>query len=300
MEGAGAGSVEVTRSVPLLIVNPCSGSYSGSRVSYIIKELKQVSPAPHVIYARSPAEIAAQFRMMPLQTRDRLIIVAAGDGTFNAIINCIEPGSATLAVLPMGTSNVLAAELGIRSLEEGIRRIARFDVHPLPVGLMEIDTGQFRFVLMAGIGLDGAIARDIRPNEKRLLRQGAFALSALRNAWSWDSGMIDVETEERCISCHTAVICNACRYGGDFALATGNSLLSPRFTIACVTSSRRSDYLRIAGGLFIGGVLGPKLEYINSTEVQIQGRKPVQIDGDFIGYSPARITVAANFAGILT
>ena len=53
-----------------------------------------------------------------------LVIVAGGDGTVNAVVNALTPGRATLAVLPVGTANVLALELGITSVADGIARIA--------------------------------------------------------------------------------------------------------------------------------------------------------------------------------
>src|SRR4051812_750356 len=115
-----------------LIVNPGSGRYSGSSARDLVAELTRLGLAPQVISARTPGEISRRLRSARSPSQRLFIIVAAGDGTFNAVLNSIQPGTATLAVLPMGTSNVLAAELGIRSLADGIGRIIRGDVRSLP------------------------------------------------------------------------------------------------------------------------------------------------------------------------
>jgi len=229
-----------------------------------------------------------------------LIIVAAGDGTVNAVLNCFEPGVATLAVLPLGTSNVLASELGITSLDDGLERIIQGETRPLSAGLLQLEGRRHYFVLMAGIGLDGAVVRDVRPPEKRLLKQGAFVLSALRNACSWDRELIEVVSGGQSISCHTVVVCNASRYGGNFVLAPEADLFSPGLIAVCVTSGSHACYLKIASNLFWKRT-GHSSDMIRvaSGEVEILGRKPIQIDGDFVGYGPARISAVANFASIV-
>jgi diacylglycerol kinase family enzyme len=51
------------------------------------------------------------------------IVVAGGDGTINAVLNGLLPGRATLAVIPVGTANVLTQELGIFFIDDALRRI---------------------------------------------------------------------------------------------------------------------------------------------------------------------------------
>ena len=285
---------------PLLIINPDSGRYSRRRVGHVIGELVRLGLTPRIVSVRTPREAADYLCSTGPQSGRPFIIVAAGDGTFNAVLNCVEPGMATLAVLPLGTSNVLAAELGITSLDDGIQRIVRGVARPLPVGLLQLASGRHYFGLMAGVGLDGAVVRDVRPAEKRLLRQGAFALSALRNAWSWDRELVEVVSGGQRLRCHTVVVCNASRYGGDFILAPRGDLLAPGFTVACMTAGRRGSYLAMAWDLFRGRTERNRdMIRLTGTDVEIRGTKPIQIDGDFVGYGPARITAVADFARII-
>lgn len=285
---------------PLLIINPDSGSHTRRRVAHVVAELSRLGPAPRVVSVRTPREAALYFGSAGDAAEHPLIIVAAGDGTFNAVLNCIEAGRATLAVLPLGTSNVLATELGIASLDEGLARIAAGTTRPLSIGVLEMENASRRFALMAGIGLDGAVVRDVAPLGKRFLKQGAFALSALRNCLGWERECIEAVTPAGNVACHTAVVCNASRYGGDFILAPDETPFSPGFTLACVMGGERRTYLRLARDLFRGNVAkNGDLMRIPVAGLEIRGRRPIQVDGDFVGYAPARVTAVADFARIV-
>lgn len=283
-----------------LFVNPRSGSYAPGRVTRILSRLSEAGIRPTLMEVTTPVEVRSRCRAIAAEDAAALVIVAAGDGTINAVVNSLKPASATLAILPLGTSNVLAREIGIRSLEDGVERIITARSRPLPLGVMELGPISHRFLLMAGVGVDGAVVRDVHPREKRLLRQGAYALSAMRYAFQWEKEMIQVVTPERTLACHGAVVCTASRYGGDFVLVPGGDLFSPLFTVVCTLGNRRRDYLRVAWDLFSGRTqTGRQLLRITAREVEIFGVKPVQLDGDFIGYSPARFSCLENFARIV-
>jgi len=287
-------------SSPFLVINPDSGSFSRRRIVRVVNDLKRCGLFPVIHPVRNPAEALPCCQAIRRVREHPFIIVAAGDGTFNAVINGLGPGPATLAVLPLGTSNVLAAELGISSLADGIARICAGKTMPLSVGLLELTASRRYFALMAGSGLDGAVVGGVRGKEKRVLKQGAYALSALRAAFEWDDGMQEIIADgTRCL-CHTAVVCNASRYGGPFRLSPGSDLFRPGFEIACVTSGTRRAYLAIVRNLFLGQPLpGTAVTWLTATELELPGTKPIQIDGDFVGHGPARITSVADFAHLI-
>lgn len=283
-----------------LFVNPLSGSYDPRRVTWIVSRLRESGLLPTLIQVTTPAEAGLHCGTINDGAEASLVIIAAGDGTINAVLNALRPNAATVAILPLGTSNVLAREIGIRSVEDGVERIVAGRTRWLPLGLLDLGRSSHRFLLMAGIGVDGAVVRDVRPREKRLLKQGAYALSAIRCAFRWEREMIQVTTPDRTLTCHGVIVCAASRYGGDFALAPGGDLFSPEFTVVCIPGRRRRDYLRLAGALF-SGQAGTSRELLRfpAREVEISGIKPVQIDGDFIGYTPARVSVLEDFLRII-
>lgn len=283
-----------------LFVNPASGRHSTSRFRTVVDQLRSIGCLPDIFEVRTPAEVIARCKTFNTECAPHLVIIAGGDGTINAVVNGLNPGTATLAVLPFGTSNVLAAEIGIRSVEDGVERIAAGKTQPLSVGLLERDGTAHRFLLMAGIGLDGAVVRDVWPVGKRFLRQGAYALAALKNALRWDNTVFKVRTPEVDVTCHTAIICKASRYGGDFILSPGSNPFTPDLTAVCISGNTRRTYLSGALSLFRNRVeTNSDLIRIHSSVFEVSGNRPIQIDGDFIGYGPARISECRNFARII-
>jgi diacylglycerol kinase (ATP) len=283
-----------------LFVNPLSGHYSTRLFQVVLDQLSSNSIVPEVFRVHTPIEIASHCDIINHGSEHQLVIVAGGDGTINAVINALKPGLTTLAIIPLGTSNVLAAEIGISSIEDGLKKIAAGTSRPFSVGVLELEGRSLRFLLMAGIGLDGAVVRDVWPLGKRFLRQGAYALSALKRAISWDTTVFELSTPECDVTCHTAIVCNASRYGGNFILSPGSSLFSAGLSAVCITESTRRTYLSSALDLFRGRSGTSKgLVRIHSPSFEIRGKLPIQIDGDFVGYGPARISECADFAQII-
>jgi diacylglycerol kinase family enzyme len=293
-------STETRKVSTYLFVNPASGRHSSDRISSILGNLKAIGHIPEVFQVRTPAQIKACCDKINKETEPHLIIVAGGDGTFNAVANGLNPGTATLAVLPFGTSNVLSAEIGIKSIDDALERIAVWKTQSLSLGVLELEGRSLRFVLMAGIGLDGAVVRDVWPLGKRLLRQGAYALSALKSAMAWDSTMFEISTPEDNVTCHTAIICNASRYGGNFILSPESSPFKSGLSAVCITRNTRRTYLSSALDLFRARAKTSRgLIRIDSSTFEVKGNQPIQIDGDFVGYGPARISELGDFARII-
>ena len=113
--------------------------------------------------------------------RDRLVVAAGGDGTVNEVLNGLSPG-ATLGVLPLGTANVLARELGLPlDPTEACRRILEGERSRVDFGVATDDGGaERRFVCMAGIGFDAKVISAVTPRLKRYLRRLAFQLAAFK------------------------------------------------------------------------------------------------------------------------
>ncbi len=283
-----------------LFANPTSGRYSKKVINSTIDKLESAGIMTTVHLVQTPGDVRSCCDSIYRTTPRPLIIVAAGDGTINAVINSLIPGTTTLAILPLGTSNVLSAELRIRTVDEGIRRIIVRKVSPLSVGQLKMESGTYRFVLMAGTGLDGAVVRDLNHTAKRFLKQGGYLLSAIKNLFTWDSSSIQIVTGKESINCHTAIVSNASRYGGNFILAPEASIFSQGLVVGCIKKNDRSGYLAALYDLFSGNSgSNTRIQRITCKEVEIKGRKPIQIDGDFVGYSPAKLEALTDLCNIV-
>lgn len=284
-----------------LFVNPTSGSHSPARLQYTLNRLDSFGIKPEVFEVRNPQEIFEHFEIIDNINESNLFIVAGGDGTLNAVLNAMNPDNhSTLAILPFGTSNVMAAEIGISSLDDALERINMRKTKLLSLGLIELGNRKLRFLLMTGIGLDGAIVRDVLPLAKKYLKQAAYALSAVKNALSWDSSQFSIITPDKVLKCHSVIICNSSRYGGNFILSPESSPLKSGLSAICITGNDRLTYLGCVWDLLRGNIATNKnIVQISSSTFEIIGKKSVQIDGDFVGYTPARVNLQENFTRII-
>ena len=282
-----------------LIVNPTSGSFSPDRLEKVLAALKQGGLDPEVLPTGCAEDATLFAARICAGTEDPLVLVCGGDGTVNGVLNGLAPGKATLGVLPLGTSNVLARELKINSLDDAVARIVRGGARPVAVGELSCAGESRRFILMAGVGVDGAVVQGVRLKEKKLIGKGAYVLSALRVMAGWDRGKLQVTMGGGSVSCHSVIVCNAAKYGGNFLLARQGDLFTPGFQVLCIHGGRTA-YLKIA--LLLGlkrPVSGPFVTSFQATELEVSGNKPVQIDGDYFGCAPLRLTSLPGFLRLI-
>lgn len=284
-----------------LLINPLSGSYSRALHDEILSSLQGVGVSPACLTVTGPADAYCVCAEIESVSKNPLVIVAGGDGTVNAVVNALSPGYATLAVLPVGTANVLALELGINTVADGIARIARGSTRPLTVGLIEGEGGlSRRFLLMAGIGVDGDIVRGVRTWEKRLFKKGAYLLSALRCLLTWRRGRFTLLADGSTLECHSVIICNGSRYGGSLTLMPGADISEPMLDLFCITAESRRSYLRIVLSVLAGRPCRPgEVTLLHVGQVEVGGDRAIQLDGDYLGQAPVRVSTLAGFARII-
>jgi len=284
-----------------LLINPLSGSYSRALHDEIVSSLQGIGVFPVSLTVTGPDDACRACAVIKDSAADPLVIVAGGDGTVNVLVNALSPGYATLAVLPAGTANVLAIELGIGSVAEGIARIAAGRTRPLSIGLAEQAGGlSRRFLLMAGIGLDGDIVRGVLLHEKRLFKKGAYLLSALRCVLRWRRGRFPVSADGRSLECHSVIVSNISRYGGDYVLMPGADISEPVLELFCITAGSRMAYLEMIVDVLAGRPCREdQVTRLRGTEIDVAGDRAIQLDGDCYSNAPVRISVIPDFARIV-
>ncbi len=284
-----------------VIINRLSGTFSEEKADKVRSFLISKGKAPRLCFIHNLDEATEISRKACRETSDPFIIVGGGDGTVNGAINGLTPGAATLAILPFGTSNVLSRELEIHSLDDALQRIARGRARPTPAGLLVNEKTRRYFILMAGIGFDGAVVRGVAFREKRMLGKAAYVLSAIRQLMKMDKEMTEVIADGMKYDCHSLIICNSSKYAGKFVLTPEADLFEPRFRAVCIESRDRCTYLRAAMSLLDGkGMRGPGVRTLTARELAISGCKPVQVDGDYLCDSPVRISIVPDFVSLIT
>ena len=222
---------------------------------------------------------------------DRLVIAAGGDGTVNEVVNGLS-GGATLGILPLGTANVLARELGLPlNPEDACERILTGTTSRMDVGVATDEEGtERRFNCMAGIGFDANVVREVTPRLKRYLKTLAFPLSALKVYLGGNLPELHVIDENTTHVAQLAIVANGHYYGGDFKVAEDASLTSGKLEVVLIEKVGRILRADILARILAKSPLDRATNSFSAQDIQAKSastrRVPVQIDGEVWGCLP--------------
>jgi YegS/Rv2252/BmrU family lipid kinase len=217
----------------MLVYNPAAGRYpSWLLTERAAKVLEAGGWQIEMKKTQSGRQITALARKAAAESLDAFIVVG-GDGSLNRAVAGLVGTQTALGVLPAGTSNVWAQELGLpgltwtrlMALEESARRIAHAQVWQADVGLCNHKP----FLLWAGVGLDAFVVHHIEPRtqlEKRFA-VAHYAASAALNATAWHGMQLRVRTDGEIANGHflLAVVSNIHLYAGGYAELSPHALL---------------------------------------------------------------------------
>ncbi len=276
-----------------LICNPASGSYHQEAVDGLLLNLSS-NGVPCTVVNTSQAGDGKRLAEQNCGDYD-IVIACGGDGTINEVINGL-PRGAVLGIIPMGSANVLAHELGTISIEQACAAIVRGQTRPMSLGLLDVNGEKTRFSLMAGFGADGLAVENLQLAEKKEMGIWAYIVSALRQLWNWESSLAEAQTESSKATFHTMMVCNASHYGGHFTIAHNTSIYIPHFEVVYTKKGSRLEFL----GMCMRLIMSWRQKcYFITNQIEITGRKAIQADGEFIGYSPARVQLLPDFLQII-
>lgn len=284
-----------------VVFNPTSGSYHPGRAARIMAKLRAAGLEPVELLPQSLEDAHYMVADLCNQQPRRVIIAVGGDGTVNTVINGMSPGGATLGIIPLGTANVMARELGIRSIDDAIARIARGTTKRLAIGEACTTTVCKKFVLMAGIGLDAAAVADVHPEEKKRLGKGAYVLAGIRQMIRWDASQMQISCGTNTLYCSSVIIANATHYAGPYQIAPQASLFSHQLVIVPLHFNRRRDVLRQALPVLCGRPYSSQGTCLVHAETQITvtGAKHIQLDGDAFEQTPVTIRLIPDFTDLI-
>ncbi|UCH44891.1 MAG: diacylglycerol kinase family lipid kinase [Nitrospiraceae bacterium] len=285
-----------------LVVNPLAGNRAFKHIDRIKQLLaERTSLSTFITEKRGDALEFARSVSAP----DR-ILVASGDGTINEVLNGLmnsdnpDQHRIPVAVIPLGTTNVLAKELGIpETIESAVNLALQGEAKRVSLGRIN---GHY-FSLMAGIGFDGETVMGVKNNfVKKMSGKAAHILSGLKVLQHYHPPLITVRTDKDEYSACTAVISNARCYGGHFYVTPDASITEAVLDVCLFKGRTRRSLLR-----FIAGVLSRRhsryddVTIVKAGEVEVtsEGTVHVQIDGDYFGTLPVTIDVVADAASLV-
>jgi len=291
----------------LVIYNPIAGRRRGGRLRAVVKAMRALGAEVTVTATRAPGHAGTLARAVwdsnGTDAQPDAVVAAGGDGTIGEIAGGLLGSDVALGIVPLGTANVLAHELGM--LKGGwhagalVRQLIAGGVRPVHLGRARLQGTVRSFVMMAGAGFDGAAVRAVNPALKRAIGRLAYGWAGLATLARGDGGRVRLVGGGESVEADWAVVSNGRHYGGAYVLAPQASIFVPRLTAVAVANGARlgmvGPLLRLGlGHLSPGG--GVRFIEGDSFTLEPLGDEPVwlQCDGDPVGRLPAKIDLFAQ------
>jgi diacylglycerol kinase (ATP) len=293
---------------PVLIYNPVAGKLRRDtqrilqRTTEALVRANIVHPHSLTFEPTSGPNDATRIARQAAKDGFDLILVLGGDGTINEVVNGMVHSNAALGILPGGTANVLAMELGLGSrVYRAIERLAKCEPRRVSVGRVcgQPAEESRHFLAMTGAGLDARIVYDINPRFKAMAGKVAYWVTGFAHA-TQSVGQFDARINGDTYRCGFALASRVRNYGGDLEIASGASLALDDFEIILFEGSNPLRYLWYMLG--VGTKRVKKMAGVHAvrcTAADFASLHPdlrpsevhLQIDGEYAGRLPARIEI---------
>lgn len=280
----------------LIIRNPVAGQRRETFFQAILDGLRGRGCVVDILETERPGHAAELAAANGGKDYDRLII-AGGDGTINEAVNGLMRlrSSVPFAILPLGTANVLAIEIGLDFKKQDA--VLDYLTGGRLRSIYPSQVNGRHFLLMAGAGFDAHVVDGASSRLKKVVGKFAYVWCMLRlYARGWKR-RYDVTVDGERTSAHSVIATKAQHYGGAYRITDATSLLRPGLVVYLFDSQSRLDILRAAFYLTRNKLAElPNIRCINATEVTVHGGNddPLQVDGDASMTLPARIKAGSR------
>jgi diacylglycerol kinase (ATP) len=277
-----------------VVFNPAAGRRRRSRLAATLQHL--VAAGCTVELRTTAARGDAERLIREAAARENakavdLFVVAGGDGTINEAVNGLLStiGAAPpLAIMPLGTINAVAREIGLPTAPAEIAEVIANGV----VRIIHVGRANGRcFTVMVCAGFDAHVMAGVSVALKRWLGTGAYALEALRQLFRFKFRRYRVTIDGRTYDAASAIVAKGHFYGL-YVCAPEARLDAPEFQVCLLDRGGRWSTIRYGLALVCGRL--PRLSecrIVCGRSIVIEGPvgDPVQGDGEIIARLPVRI-----------
>lgn len=308
-----------------LIYNPVSGRQDEQRRAQLeaaAAALRQGGVQATIVPSKGPRQAGEQARQL-VADGCGAIFACGGDGTVHDVLQGLVFSNAALGVIPMGTANALAHDLGVpRHPARAAKAALTASPQRIAVGRISFQDKEGRaatryFVIAVGVGVDADLFYRLHANIKQRMGMGAYYAEALRLWLTHDLGRFEAEFtdarsgELRREAVSQALAVRITQFGGVLRrLAPGAALRRNDVQLVLFKTSSRLPYLMYIMRSLAGGRWRvPGVELAHTTRLICRplasgngsgaSRVYVEADGEVLGRLPVEMTVVPSSLTLL-
>ncbi len=296
----------------LLIYNPAAGQRDmRAAIDQVVAHLQSLGWQMTLRETQGRGD-ATTFAREAVAEKMNVVFSAGGDGTINEVVNGLAHSEVALGVLPTGTANVWAQEIGLP-----VPRLLNPDPNPLLTGIKQLAAGETRtmdlgtingryFMLYGSIGFDAHVVHEMEQQRELKARLGGivYFVAGAVTAWNFigTRTLIVVDGKPMRRRIWAVMAANTQLYGGLMRIAPDALADDGWLDIIIVEGHGPIATLRhFASFLMRGFWADPQVELMRARKVEVHPTRPIaiQVDGDAAGSTPARIAVVPRALRVL-
>ena len=304
-----------------LVYNPASGqsfNHGRSVIDEVLSVLRAAGVDAKSIATTAPASATALVQEAVLQGCDT-ILACGGDGTVHEVMQTLVGGHTALGVIPLGTANALATDLGLPiSPVKAAEMLLSATPVRIPVGRIFFtgsDGAEHSryFTVAAGVGADAHLMYRMDAKLKRQFGYALYAVEGLRvlamHAFPpFDAEFVELGRSRPRTEVVSQLLAVRIRnFGGMIHnLAPGATLQNHNLRLLAFKTRSRFDFVRfLVAVLFRRQTFNGKIELLDSASVVCRAHKGsavpvyVEADGELLGGLPARIEIVPDALTLL-
>jgi len=304
-----------------LIYNPASGQHPNGYISAVesaLAVLREAGVDAEMLQTHGPGT-AGEIAREAIGTGCDTVIACGGDGTVHEVLQTLAGTDVALGVVPMGTANALAADLGLSSPPERAARML-LTATPTRIGVGKITyhdrSGAERsryFTVAAGVGADGEFFYKLDASLKRRFGYAVYLMEALHIWTTHKFPLFDVAVlgpgaaAPKVEQVSQLLVVRIGNFGGVVHnLVPGAALRNHHLRLVAFKTRSRMRYIRfVMAVLFRRHRFSSVIESMKAVSVECRAqngseeRLLVEADGELLGALPARIELVPDALTLL-
>jgi diacylglycerol kinase (ATP) len=249
-----------------------------------------------------------------------VVLLFGGDGTIHRHLSSLVKLNSPVLIVPCGSGNDFARALGLRSFRDALAAWRKFLVNKSNVRTIDLGTitpltsqkqaassqpseSPHYFCGIAGLGLDGEVARRANRLPRWLRAHGGYALSLPSALMRFAAAPVKISITDNTDNWTTkaekptalAAIANAPVYGGGMKIAPKAQMDDGLFDICLVSDMNPLKLFCLFPTVYFGRHLGLEVvEYFQAARVRVETESPLDVyaDGEFVCRTPLEIAIA--------
>lgn len=290
----------------LVVLNPLAGTCTADEVREALERHFTPVGKAYEVYettGEKDEDIAAIVRAA-LERDFKMVVAVGGDGTVSEVAEGLIHTETPFGIIPAGTANVLARELGIPVVLDNACALIAGEHQMTSLDAMQV--GEKYYILQIGIGLDSIMIRDTERTAKRRFGRAAYLWTAFTRLMGYQPRRFTIVADGQRTRPRAAQV----------LIANGGVLGTPPFSWGphispsdgridvCILSARViTDYLGVVWHSLIGQQRRDRrLRYLSATRsimLTTDRPIPVQADGEIIGETPLQVHVVPSAVRVI-